>query len=92
MLRDKLLIDQWRRELTGANDDRRREWRNYWAWRALLTLIAGLVFIGVGTMLANLHPAFLLLTIPGFVVLWRAARIHTLAHRVDPFPPPSVDA
>ena len=84
--------DYWARELTGANETARRQWRRPRVVRSYLGFVAGLALMVAAVKLADFHPAFLLLLIPGVVLLWSSGRLNTWAHRTDPLPPPAIDA
>jgi hypothetical protein len=86
------VVESWRRELAGHNDAMHRRWLRHSAIRASLGFLAGLALISIAAMLAGIHPAYLLLAIPGLVLQWRVGRTRTWADKTDPLPTPTVEA
>ena len=82
----EMMMDYWRREVSGANEATRRRWRRHWTVHALPGLAIGLVIVVLG--FADTNPLFLLAVPLGLVLAWRALRRIDQVRRLDSFMPP----
>jgi hypothetical protein len=85
----KMMMDYWRPEVSGANDETRRRWRRHWTVRALPGLVIGVVIVVLG--IADTNPLFLMAVPLGLILAWRSLRRIDKVRRLDSFMPPPVD-